>query len=367
MQINRGLSLIFLFTLFVIVGCNDLNESLYHVKDSGLVVDASLSIGSHNFYWLDNHRIITQTRGKIVTEPTIKNQLEKVSLVIWITESNNIETIVPPATVDFSSLCVADNFFKFGTGIWGGISENLSYVGDLDQNKNIKNLKPNMLVGEIDAISCKLKSDVVLPEWAKKIDPINIRLLRPEHGFIVIYRNDILQWPTSVKLYRPGASENEGFDFSKELNKPTDAFVFGLIPLFYSYKNAYYLGAISGPETPVWWLNIDGTLQQDNEMHQLKNMKVSSSTSTGWLYPTNKLSPIASVSSFRVGKINDDGLYTFNQVSSPKRLVKGRVDNNSINVSPDGCSVAFLNDDRKYIDARHPMLFHKLQVINLCL
>ena len=96
-------------------------------------------------------------------------------------------------------------------------------------------------------------------------------------------------------------------------------------------------------------------------------MKVSDTASAGWLYPTKKLSPITAVSSYRVRNINDDGLYTFNQVSSPKRLIKGRVDNNSINVSPDGYSVAFLNDDRKYIDPGHPMLFHKLQVINLCL
>ena len=33
--------------------------------------------------------------------------------------------------------------------------------------------------------------------------------------------------------------------------------------MFYSFKNAYYLGAISGTETPVWWLNLDGTLLQD--------------------------------------------------------------------------------------------------------
>lgn len=358
---------VFLIALFTISGCKASNETHYPVKDSGLVVDASLSIGSNNFYWLDNHRIIVQTRGKIASEPTIKNQLEEVSLVIWDTNTNREVTLIPPQKANVGSLCVTNKLFKSFTLVFSDRPlPVIGYIGEFDENMQIKNLRPNIKTGELDKISCQLKSDVLLPEWVKKIPPTDIVLLRPEHGFIVIYRDDILQWPTSVKLYRPKASQTEGIDFSKQLTKPTDAFVFGLIPMFYSFKGAYYLGAISGPETPVWWLNIDGTLQQDKEIHQQKSMKISNTASAGWLYPTRKLSPVTAVSSFRAGDIGDDGLYTFNHIKIPIRLVKGRIDN-KIDISPDGCSVAFLNDDRPKVSPDKPMLFRKLQVINLCM
>ena len=53
---------VFLIALFAISGCKASSESLYKVRDSSLVVDASSNIESQNFYWLDNHRIIAQTR-----------------------------------------------------------------------------------------------------------------------------------------------------------------------------------------------------------------------------------------------------------------------------------------------------------------
>lgn len=152
MQINRGLYPIFLFTLFAIIGCKASNETLYPVKDSGLVVDASSGInGLHSFYWLDDHRIITQTRGKIVSEPTNKNQNEKVSLVLWDTDTNRQITVIAPQKANIGSLCAKGKFFKSFTLT---ASPAVSYTGEFDENMQIKNLRPDVKTGEIDRISC---------------------------------------------------------------------------------------------------------------------------------------------------------------------------------------------------------------------
>ena len=67
----------------------------------------------------------------------------------------------------------------------------------------------------------------------------------------------------------------------------------------------------------------------------------------------------------QIEKIKLGGLLKIESHGNNTYVTKGRIDA-SIQVSPDGCSAAYLDDDRKYIDARHPALFYKLKVVKLC-
>lgn len=82
-----NLLVVFILTLLVgaRLGCAVSDESQYSIKDSGLVVDDASLIEIHPFYWLDNHRIITQTRGRIVDNPVLADY-KKIGLVVFDTK-----------------------------------------------------------------------------------------------------------------------------------------------------------------------------------------------------------------------------------------------------------------------------------------
>ena len=69
-------------------------------------------------------------------------------------------------------------------------------------------------------------------------------------------------------------------------------------------------------------------------------------------------------SNFTDRPIGDGGLFLRDSKLNIKRLVKGRI-TDKIEVSPDGCKVAYGNDRQE--PARPTTgLTHKLEVINLC-
>lgn len=369
---------VFLIALFAISGCKASNEIHYPVKDSGLVVDDRQFSTPPLFNWLDNHRIIVQTRGKIVEDLSM-NQYLKTGLKVWDINTNRFDDLMAPVDAYLAYLCVSDKLVTFGTVANNNKNpQQYFYEADLDQNKQVKNIQPNNKTGELDKFTCRLKSDNSLPEWAKNIPSANIRLLRPEHGFIVIYRDTttfggILPgalgkpsgWPHSVRLYRPGESKEQGVDLpivpqgEIDLNN-----IYGFEPRYYRFKDAYLIH-LCCVNMPLYWVYATGKVEKAWQVQEGDFDKVKMTVGAEFI-PT-KVGLISRLFDYsQVEEIKHGGLLKINGHGDLSYIAKGRI-GQSFQVSPDGCSVAFLNDDRKYIDTRHPMLFNKLQVINLCL
>lgn len=376
-QLSKNKYLIFLIIVFAISGCGASNESLYPVKDSGLVVDDRQLPIPPLFNWLDNHRIIMQTRGKIVEDPSM-DQYRKIGLKVWDINTDKLNDLIEPVIADLSYLCLSDSVVTFGTAVLNDKDpQRHRYVAELDQKKDIKNIQPDSQVGEINQFTCRLKSNNPLPEWAKNISPINIRLLRPEHGFILIDRDTTVfgtplsrengkpgGWPHSVRLYRLGESKEQGVDLPIVPQGEIDPNnIYGFEPRYYKFKDAYLI-QLYCVNMPLYWVHSTGKVEKAWQPREDDFDKVK--MTVGAEFTATKAGLITRLFDYsQVEKIKHGGLLKVNGHGDFSYIVKGRI-GQGFQVSPDGCSVAFLNDDRKFIDVRQPMLFHKLQVINLC-
>lgn len=371
MMYNRGLlPIIFMTALFAICGCKASNDTNYPVKDSGLVVDDMQFSTPPLFYWLDNHRITMVTRGKIVEDP-IMDQYRKIGLKVWNIDTDKIDDLIAPIEANIAYLCVSDSLVRFGTIAFNdkGQQNNL-YVAELNQKKQVSNIQSDTQAGERDPFTCRLKSNNKLPDWAKKIPPMNIHLLRPEHGFIFIDR-DTNKWGTpnyglrdihSVRLHKLDEQVKQGIDLPiipEENSNQKNNYSFQ--PEYYKYKDAYLI-RLCCYDTPLYWVHPNGKVEMEWEPKESDFDKLKmgipveyTATKIGLIF--RLVDPIV-IGKADLLKVNGHGDFSY--------ITKGRV-GQSFQVSPDGCSVAFLNDDRKYIDSRRPMLFRKLQVINLCL
>jgi hypothetical protein len=375
-QNQSTLAPLVLLILFI-SGCSASNESLYQVKDSGLLVIDRPLLTPHLFYWLDNHRIIVQTNGKRVGEPSI-DQYHKVGLKVWDVSINKYKDVIAPVVADLAYLCLSDKLVTFGTTNWDNKNpQRYFYKAELDQNKQIKNIQPNSQIGELNQFTCRLKSENPLPEWAKNIPQRNIVHLRPQDGFVWIDRdldsfgNPLYKgaqvgksgWPRAVRLYRPGESKVQGIDLpiiTQEGRNFTNTY--GFEPMYYKFKDAYYFNSWSSNN--FYWLYPTGKVDIAWQVQKGDFDKVK--MTVGAEFTPTKVGLITRLFDYiQVEKIKHGGLLKVDGHGEFSYITKGRI-GQSFQVSPDGCSVAFLNDDRKYIDGRHPMLFHKLQVVNLC-
>lgn len=98
-------------------------------------------------------------------------------------------------------------------------------------------------------MSCRPLGEVPLPEWtnAVRYPAINLRRLRPEHGFLVIDRDSPTDWPRSIRLYRAGEGREQGVDLSRVLglHRPSPV-IMGVDAIWYLDRGAYFVRALTG-------------------------------------------------------------------------------------------------------------------------
>ena len=343
-----------LLAAMALAGCEALEASPYPVIKSELVVQDRASETIQYFGWIDNQRIVAMVIDQIKPHPNGGTRLSR-SLKRWDVSSNAITTLVDDDQI--AAVCVGGgNIRYYIKKLTPEGKEGLE--GHFGMDGNIRQTTEK---GAFFPSTCELQSKYPLPEWTKNIPnpEINIRRLRPEHGFLVVKRSAVEQEVNEIAMYAPQAPGS--LDVSKLLGgrpikRPT------ISPLYFEFKKAYLVESVS-KDIPAWWLYPDGQIEKAWRLSR-GDMNVSKTLSGGLLIPT-AVFPIFGGNTFEPGPIGDNGLYSFAGLNNPKRIVKGRIAQ-ELEVSPDGCKVAFANDDRPTIDPRKPMLFHKLQVINLC-
>lgn len=362
-----------LLALFSINACDTLENPEYPVVDSGVVV------GDESAYWLDNVHMLVRPGNKFSTEINGNKVAEYFPLQIWDIRTNQL-TLLPgqnaTAADSFSTPCVGNGIIRYsrarktGEATWDDISFTVTYKsasGKLEFGDPTQ----DAFKGDFDKVNCLYSDEVSLPEWTKQVRKSDITPLRPEHGFLFMIRDDVLATPKGLYLYPPGGNSREGAkDLFQEMHitpTPDYGFINEHNLKYYAFKKAYKLD-LKGSDI-TWWLYPDGHVENGGDWSELRPRRNNYGevldqkyTYLSWYTPT-AVYPIAA--NYRMGHVTIDhyGLYAYmGDRNNPKRLVKGRVDRN-LQVAPDGCKVAFLNDDRPYVEDKDA---YKLQVIDLC-
>ena len=213
---------------------------------------------------------------------------------------------------------------------------------------------------------CKFNTELPpLPDWmeAAKKEGRLFKRLRPEHGWVELGSSQVKgsAWPKQypIRLYRPGTNEAEGIEIRGVEAKDIDP-----IWTYYPFKNAYRLVELMRAGPPKegiatgWWLHPDGRLEiayQYDRSDTYDGIRTwgplipvrDGLLSAEWPYPKAKFSP---------------GLYWFDPKGKHRLLVTGEL--GAWAVSPDGCKLAFGNENR--LNSKG-MAQTRLQVIDTCL
>lgn len=219
-----------------------------------------------------------------------------------------------------------------------------------------------------------------MPAWmaeAKKQGRIFSRL-RPEHGWVELGKHKIsdgihdeyVTYP--IRIYKPTAGPEEGLavrdDFTRRFGY-IDKYkkVRGVWSQYFyvPHQNAYVIRTAYSPSPlmsdipmTLWWLYPDGRLEEIVTYRR---------TEKDWpLANTDYVVP-AKTGIYFIGAdtkwsryIGDDGIYQMT-AKAPRRVVAGRT--TPMVLSPDGCKLAYGNDDRiLYEGIKH----YKLQIMNVC-
>ena len=334
-------------------GCEANERSPYPVIESGLTVpDGEPASQVRNFRWLDNNRLITLVVDRIEILPKGYTKVRQ-SLKVWDVASNTVTTLAEP---DVGGLCVGEGFIRYYVKrtVENGKEVLDRYFGPVGQVKQV------VLSGPLDSLTCKLKSEVRLPDWALAIPDVNIRRLRPEHGFLVIDRDSVDQAPRALRFYRAGSTKDQVADLSNLLGDSPKQYPM-IFLRYFEYKKAYLLNAIALGQTDKWLFH-DGSLVEAWPAFQSGDLRVPKTTFMP-LVPT-KTVRLSGANAFDKTMIGHGGLYAILNPKAPIRLVKGRI-GKEIEVSPNGCMAAFANDSREKI-GWDQFVLHQLQVINLC-
>lgn len=329
----------------------------YPVLRSELQVEEPQSPTLPRFRWLDNHRVVVLVGERPDPRPRDRKRMIH-AMKAWDLRSNQVRTLVAD---DVDALCLVDGYFRImvRTGGPDGKEELVFLAGREDA---LQRVPP----GRFDHGSCRPLADVPLPEWTNAIrdSAINLRRLRSEHGFLVIDRDSPTDWPRSIRLYRQGEEREQGVDLNRmlEAHHPSPV-VMGVDSIWYPYRGSYYVRALTGSEA-FWWLYPDGRIEEAWRIPD-GGIKYRNKGGTGTSMAPTARFPVQGITDYDHRFIGSGGLYSLADFSNPKRVVKGRI-GQELEVSPDGCKVAFANDDRRYIDRDEPREVFKLQVITLC-
>lgn len=357
------------FALFSLNACDIFERSEYPVVDSGIVV------GDESAYWLDNTHMIVRPGNKDSVDKSGKEATEYFPLQIWDIRTNQL-TLLPDqnatAADSFSTPCVGDSIIRYsrarktGVATWDDISFTIPYKsisGKLEFGETTQ----DKFKGAFDKVNCLYSDEVVLPEWTKQVPKHQITLLKPEHGFLFMDKENYMAVPKGLYLYPPNSTSREGAkDLFPAMNItpiPHETYGYSVDNsnvTYYAFKKAYELRLQN--TRVLWWLYPDGHVESGGDWVSTYPDKDNKKILHFRGYIPTAMFPVGA-NYFNHDTIDDFGLYAYmGDRNNPKRLVKGRVDEN-LQVSPDGCKVAFLNDDRPYVKDKDE---YKLQVIDLC-
>lgn len=342
-----------------------LEREPYPVMRSELQVDDVDTIRLlPRFQWLDNHRLAVVAFDHRKPMPNGRSY-QMDALFVWDIATSSTPKVVEP---DVGGLCIRDGqvlYFKRVIDPSGATyrdsQRRVHYRGPLGKGEPIPFKEPT------DPKTCAPKSDRSgLPGWTQSIrDPeINLRRLRPEHGFLVIDRDSPTNWPRSIRLYPPGERREQEVDLSRMLGAHQRSPVtMGVYPTWYAHQGAYFVRGFRGGD-PHWWLYPDGRLVEAWRIPE-GGINYRDRRGTGTYMAPTATFPVQGTTDYDHQFIGSGGLYALADFFNPRRVVKGRI-GQELEVSPDGCKVAFANDDRWSIDKDSPRHVFKLQIINLC-
>lgn len=331
-----------------------LEREPYPVLRSELQIDdVDTNLLLPRFQWLDDHRLVVVAFDHFKPMPTGRSH-QMDALVVWDIATNTTTKVVEP---DVGGLCVLDGqvlYFKRLIDPTGAIyrdsQRRIHYRGPIGKGEPIPFKEPT------DPRTCAPKSDHSgLPEWAnaERDADANIRRLKPEDGFLVIRRTSRDAPAEGIVLHRPDGSSS---DVSSILGERSVKYPY-VQPIYFAFKNAYLMH-LSGS-----WLHRDGRVIPDSALSP-KPLVIDRSLRGDHLTPTAK-SPVFVARTFEPGYIGKQGLYELIVTDRHRRVITGRIGRER-EVSPDGCKVAYANDDRWRIDRNAPRDVFKLQVITLC-
>jgi len=331
-------------------------------------VDTGIYVSSNHFssaiFWLDNDNLLVA--GVLVEkkspEPTGRRLLRYRIADRNLTDMGQIG----------GGLCVSDGYVRF----WRPTPETaakplsqqkkLSFAGPLDNLVEVPPpppVPPNFLPRD-PLHGCQYPHELAAPPWLEEARTSGrvFKPLKPEHGWVemVVHSRDGIRsnpdYPAAI--FKPDGSSvrvddvfrpylREGFSlWSPEYVPVKDAYLVVL---------TYYDSLSRPPGSPLaWWMYPNGKVEElvfANPAYQFWGNRVF--TRVGHLI----IRP-----SFGKRTLDEAGIYR-DDVNGPVKLVPGRIMDKT-SVSPNGCLVAFGNDDRS--NAVPGNETYKLQVIDVC-
>lgn len=362
LSLNR---LIFLLITVLLHGCGVSYEAQVPVIKSEIMILTYNNSTYSDFKWLDNQHIIAVNHSFNEPNPTLNSASSK-KLVIWNIVNNELETL--PYT-NVGGLCVNDGFIRFFTKekIYTNLNAQMEFGSKKDVVENnfgpFNNIKRHKF-GIVEPMSCKLMDELPLPEWAQSINPFNIIRLKPQHGFIWIdrYVNKIdVRKPEGFWLYPPNTNKGQGINISKLLKEDSVDQGVNREIRYFDFQKAYWYSSLNKD----WWIYPNG---------KIETIQSISKTNFKWEGYRKYLSePVIT----KVGMVfgtrdyknlfidENDGLFIRDAMLDIHRLVQGRIDS-QLELSPDGCKVAYAVDRRETLNTPGGSLIGKLEVIDLC-
>jgi hypothetical protein len=181
---------------------------------------------------------------------------------------------------------------------------------------------------------------------------------------VVIDRDSPSDWPRSIRLYRPDERRELGVDLNRMLGSHRSSpVIMGVDAIWYPHRGAYFVKGLTGGG-PFWWLSPDGPIAEAWRIPD-GGINYRDGRATGTPMAPTAMFPVQGTTEYDHRFIGSGGLYSLADFSSPRRVVKGRI-GQELEVSPNGCKVAYANDERWHIDRDAPRDVFKLQVITLC-
>ncbi len=135
--------------------------------------------------------------------------------------------------------------------------------------------------------------------------------------------------------------------------------------LYYPHRNAYVLRTQhyqsplpEGVRTTLWWIYPDGRVEEIVSYTRDKSWPLANANS---FIPARSGVYFIGADTTLTSYVGLYGLFRYYDDNKRRRVVAGRIGPWAL--SPDGCKLAFGNDDRRRVDGARQ---YKLQVVDLC-
>ncbi|MBV6408743.1 MAG: hypothetical protein EFKGCFLK_02344 [Rhodocyclaceae bacterium] len=194
--------------------------------------------------------------------------------------------------------------------------------------------------------------------------------LKPEHGWVEFAKRSgdpphvLRQYPAAI--IPPAGQAESGIalpEFFRENLKRVSRYDSTL--LYYPHRNAYVLRTQhyqsplpEGVRTTLWWIYPDGRVEEIVSYTRDKSWPLANANS---FIPARSGVYFIGADTTLTSYVGLYGLFRYYDDNKRRRVVAGRIGPWAL--SPDGCKLAFGNDDRWLVDGPRQ---YKLQVIDLC-